>query len=237
MPLFESLVVVHVIVGTVGLLAFWVPIVARKGARPHRRWGRVACYGFIGAGTLAIAMALLSLFGPEVRIPEMTDRDAFNGLLGWMMLFLGLLTIGFADYGIAVVKHKREHARLRAPRYQIVIASVVISALWCAWFGFQIGEATMIMVAAFGLAAMTTQQLFIWRRTVPPRAYIEQHFRALLGMGICAYTAFLSVGLIRLVPELVFNPIVWAGPSVIGVGLILYYTFIERRKKQKVAAA
>jgi hypothetical protein len=48
-------------------------------------------------------------------------------------------------------------------------------------------------------------------------------------MGISAYTAFLSVGLIRMVPEHVFNPAIWAGPSVIGVSLILYFTIKGKR--------
>ena len=43
---------------------------------------------------------------------------------------------------------------------------------------------------------------------------------SLLGMGISAYTAFLSVGLIRMVPDHVFNPVIWAVPSIIGVSLI-----------------
>ena len=76
----------------------------------------------------------------------------------------------------------------------------------------------------------------------PPQAYVGEHFRALIGMGISAYTAFLSVGLIRLVPEEVFNPIVWAGPSVIGVSLIIYFTHqgkqaLKKRKATSVSAA
>jgi MFS family permease len=237
MDLFDALIYVHVTVGTIGLLAFWVPILTRKGARPHRLGGRIACLGFVGAGIMAIAMALVSLFGPEERVPSITDRAAFAGLLGWMMLFLGTLTIAFADYGIAVVRHARERRRLRAARYQAVMLAVIVSGLWCGYFGLRIGQPTMVMVAAFGIAAMTIQQWFVWRTAVPPRAYIGEHFRALLGMGISAYTAFLSVGLIRLIPDHVFNPMIWAGPSVVGVGLIIYFTHQNRQKKRSQANA
>ncbi|MCL9999661.1 MAG: hypothetical protein NBV68_09775, partial [Erythrobacter sp.] len=127
MTLFHALVVLHVATGAVGLTAFWGPIVTRKGAANHRRWGRAACYGFLGAGALAIAMALLSLYGPEYRHPEVTDRALYEGLFGWMMLYLGVLTIGFVDYGLAVVKHSRNRRALRAPRYQAVIAAVITS--------------------------------------------------------------------------------------------------------------
>jgi hypothetical protein len=234
MHLFEALVVAHVIFGATGLVAFWAPIMTRKGSKPHRKWGRIACYGFIGAGALAIAMALLSLYGPEERIPSVTDRELFAGLFGWMMLYLGFLTIGFADYGLATIKHGRKREALREPRYQFVILAVVLSGLWCGYFGFRVGHPLMVLVAAIGMIAMALQQRFIWRKIAPaPTAYIGEHFRALIGMGISAYTAFLSVGLIRLIPEQVFNPLIWAGPSAVGVSLIIYYTHQANQKMRR----
>ena len=230
MALFEALVVLHVITGAVGLTAFWGPIVTKKGAARHRKWGRATCYGFLGAGTLAIIMALLSLYGPEHRHPEITDRALYDGLFGWMMLYLGVLTIGFVDYGLAVVRHSRDRRALRSPRYQAVIAAVVISGAWCGLYGYTVGHPLMMLVAFIGIVAMLIQQLYIWRPNDPPRGtHIGEHFRALIGMGISAYTAFMSVGLIRLVPEHVFNPAIWAGPSVIGVGLILYFTIKAKK--------
>lgn len=230
MALFEALVALHVITGAVGLTAFWGPIVTRKGAANHRKWGKATCYGFLGAGALAIAMALLSLYGPEQRHPEVTDRALFDGLFGWMMLYLGILTIGFVDYGLAVVRHSRDRKALRRLRYQAVIAAVVIAGAYCGFYGFKVGHPLMMLVAFIGIAAMAIQQRYIWRRDDPPRTtYIGEHFRALIGMGISAYTAFLSVGLIRLVPEQVFNPAIWAGPSVIGVSLIIWFTIKGKR--------
>ena len=230
MALFEALVVLHVVTGAVGLTAFWGPIVTRKGAANHRKWGRAACYGFLGAGALAIAMALLSLYGPEHRHPEVTDRALYAGLFGWMMLYLGVLTIGFVDDGLAVVKHSRNRQALRRARYQSVIAAVVVSGAWCGVYGVTVGHPLMVLVAFIGIAAMIIQQVYIWRTINPPRGtHVGEHFRALIGMGISAYTAFLSVGLIRYVPEHVFNPAVWAGPSVIGVSLILYFTVRGKR--------
>jgi hypothetical protein len=245
MALFEALVVAHVVTGAVGLTAFWGPVATKKGAARHRKWGRTACYGFIGAGALAIAMALLSLYGPEYRHPEITDRALFDGLFGWMMLYLGVLTIGFVDYGLAVIRHSRDRRALRSLRYQSVIAAVIVSGAWCGFYGYKVGHPLMMLVAFIGIVAMLIQQRYIWRSDDPPRQtpalkqrsgraneYVGEHFRALIGMGISAYTAFMSVGLIRLVPEHVFNPAIWAGPSVVGVSLILYFTL-----KAKKAAA
>ncbi|MBV7266506.1 hypothetical protein [Erythrobacter ani] len=237
MHLFEVLILIHVIAGATGLIAFWVPIATKKGALIHRKGGRVACYGFAAAGALAIAMALLSLFGPEERIPSVTDRELFAGLFGWMMLYLGILTIGFVDYGLAVVRHAHSRPSLRSPRYQLVMGAVVLSGLWCGYFGMRVGHPLMQLVAVVGIVAMTLQQVFIWRTDVHPRSYVGEHFRALLGMGISAYTAFLSVGLIRWIPDQVFNPLIWAGPSIIGVSLIIYFTIQTRPKPRGKAVS
>ena len=86
---FEILVVFHVLAGTIGLVAFWIPIGTKKGADTHRSGGRWATFGFIGAGALAIAMAIYSLIDTS-RHPEIADRALYEGLFGWMMLYLGM---------------------------------------------------------------------------------------------------------------------------------------------------
>ena len=43
MTLFHALVLLHVATGAVGLTAFWGPIITKKGAQTHRKWGRAAC--------------------------------------------------------------------------------------------------------------------------------------------------------------------------------------------------
>ena len=224
MHLFEAIVVLHVLAGGLGLVSFWFPVAARKGGQAHRKWGRVACRAFMAAGVLAMVMALLSLFGPDQRLPTITDRVLFRGLFGWMMLYLGALTICFAHYGQAVVRHRARREGLRGWRHQAVFAAVIILAVNCGAYGLRTGQPLMALVAAIGLIAVATQLAYVWRRSVPARSHVPEHFRALIGMGISAYTAFLSVGMIRLVPDHVFNPLVWAVPSVVGGGLIVRYT-------------
>ena len=229
MKLFEIIVVLHVLAGATGLICFWIPIAARKGSVAHRKWGRVASLAFMAAGALAVAMALLSLYGPEQRLPMITDRILFRGLFGWMMLYLGILTISFADYGLSVVRHRANRAGLRTARHQLLFAAVIVSALNCGLYGLTTGEPLMALVATIGLVAVTTQLFYIWRPNVTRGAPVAEHFRSLLGMGISAYTAFLSVGLIRLVPDHVFNPVIWAIPSTVGVALILAFTLKARK--------
>jgi hypothetical protein len=173
----EALVVVHIITGTTGLVAFWGPIVTRKGAGKHRQWGRAGVLWLSGgrrAGDCDGAALALRAGGTH---PSITDRELFAGLFGWMMLYLGFLTIGFVDYGLSVVRHARDHTALRSLRYQGVIAAVMISGAWCGYFGWKVGHPLMMIVAGIGLVAMALQQRFIWSAT-PPEACMSANISA-----------------------------------------------------------
>ena len=207
-----------------------MPVAARKGGGNHRKWGRIAARALMAAGGLAIVMALLSLYGHEQRLPVIRDRVLFRGLFGWMMLYLGMLTICFAHYGLAVVKHRGRREDLRGWQHQAVFAATIALAVNCGVYGARTGQPLMMLVAAIGLVAVATQLHYVWRRGVSAGSHVGEHFRALIGMGISAYTAFLSVGMIRLVPDHVFNPLVWAVPSVVGVGLIIRYSMQRRAR-------
>lgn len=234
--LFKFLVLLHVLAGGTGLVAFWVPVAARKGGFNHRRWGTIAARAFMVAGGLAIAMALLSLYGPEQRLPMIKDRVLFRGLFGWMMLYLGILTISFADYGLAVVRHRARRPALRSWRHTAMFAAVIVSATYCGLYGLATGQPLMALVALIGLVATGTQLFYVWRRAERRGTHVAEHFRSLLGMGISAYTAFMAVGLIRLVPDHVFNPVIWAIPSVVGVSLIISFTIRSRQAGATVKA-
>ncbi|MFY7852183.1 MAG: hypothetical protein ACOVQ6_10420, partial [Brevundimonas sp.] len=56
--LFKSLIAVHVVFGTVGLVSFWVPVLSRKGSPAHRLWGRVFANSILAAGLIAILLSL-----------------------------------------------------------------------------------------------------------------------------------------------------------------------------------
>ena len=45
----------------------------------------------------------------------------------------------------------------------------------------------------------------------------------IVGAGISVYTAFLTFGAARLMPQHAFNPYMWATPIVLGISLIIYH--------------
>jgi hypothetical protein len=81
----------------------------------------------------------------------------------------------------------------------------------------------MMMVALLGFGTSITYFRYILASPASSRAYIPEHFKAMVATGIAAYTAFLSVGLIEMFPAHAFNPLIWAIPSVIGMMIIIHY--------------
>ena len=223
MTLFQVLVIGHVITGIIVLISFWVPIATRKGGVNHRRWGNIFAKALFAAAWFAIAMAVLNLTTSSDRHPVLSDRRLFTGLFGWMMLYLGILTIGLGRYGLEAARH---HGRPDATRTRFNIAVqaiVIIAAVQCGWQGFVIGQPLMVGLAALGLGAAITFIIALLRPPTMPGGHVREHLKAMVGAGISAYTAFLSVNLLRIIPDHVFNPAIWAIPSVVGVGLIIVH--------------
>ncbi|MFM9852939.1 MAG: hypothetical protein ACKVOJ_09065 [Sphingomonadaceae bacterium] len=222
MELFTLLVIGHVIAGTTALVSFWMPVFARKGSTTHIRWGRIFVIAIYSAAALACLMGILNLTLTSDRLPTVTDRALFAGLFGWMMIYLSLLSILFVRYGVGVIKNKRNHHANRSIINLIVMGIVAAAALRCGVAGVMLGQPLMVALAGLGSIAIFTFLRASLRPAAAPTAYQAEHLKAMLGAGISAYTAFLSVGLLRIMPEHVFNPIIWSVPSIVGVMLIIH---------------
>lgn len=231
MTLFHALVIGHVVAGTVALTSFWVPVLARKGGPAHRRWGKVFVIALTLAGFAAIGMALLNLTVERSRWPELADRDLFEGLFGWMMLYLGVLSLGLLHHGWQVVR--QGGSRLQSPPVVDVAVqlAVLVAGIQCAAFGTRLGQPLMVVLALLGVIAAITFIAARLRPAADRQARVREHLKAMVAAGISAYTAFLSVGLLRVMPAHVFNPLIWAVPSVVGVTIII----VQLRRYRPVA--
>jgi hypothetical protein len=223
MTLFTLLVIGHIITGLIVLISFWVPIASRKGGANHRRWGHIFTKALYAAAWCAIAMALLNLTTANDRHPTLTDRRLFDGLFGWMMLYLGILTLGLGRYGLEAARHHGRAGAQGTPFNIAVQVIVMIAAINCGWHGIRIGQPLMIALAALGLGAAITFLIALLRPSTRPADHVREHLKAMVGAGISAYTAFLSVGLLQIIPDHVFNPAIWAIPSMVGVALIIVH--------------
>ena len=241
LALFHTLVAGHIVTGSTGALAFWVPILARKGGADHKRWGRVFTFAMLVTGCFAVLMALLTTFAPMATHPHLEGRfepSFIRGIFGWMMLHMGVLTINLAWYGWLCIRNRRNHAANRTRLNLGLQAAVILAALNCAVQGWLIGQPLMMGISVIGIATGVTNLRFLMNPTPAPQAWLREHIKALVGAGISVYTAFLAFGSVRVIPELALHPVTWSIPLVTGISIILYqWRKLAKPPARRTAAA
>jgi hypothetical protein len=223
LQLFQFLVVIHVSTGAVGIVLFWVPVVARKGGARHKAAGRWFNRLMLATAATAILMALLNLYDPAGTHPHIADAEFTRNIFGWMMLYLGVLTVNLCLYGWNAILNRADHARNRDWVSLAMQALLLALSLNTAIRGVLVGQPLMVGISTIGFATVGTNLAFMLRKKPRPVYAVREHVKGLIGTGISVYTAFLAFGAVRFVPELALHPGLWAVPLVVGLGLILWH--------------
>ncbi|MDJ0654115.1 MAG: hypothetical protein QNJ40_08185 [Xanthomonadales bacterium] len=221
---FHLFVAAHIVTGSVGLLGFWVPVASRKGSPVHRLWGKVFVLSMLTTGSIAVCMSSLTIMDPVGTHPSLEfDPALIQGIFGWMMLYLAILTVNLAWYGLMCIRNRRDHLANRGTFNLFLQAILVVTAANCAWRGVQLEQVLMVGISMVGFATAGTNLWFIYKSRPGPTDWLKEHVKGLVGAGISVYTAFFAFGAVRLMPELALNPGLWAVPLVTGIVIILYH--------------
>ncbi|MBO6509921.1 MAG: hypothetical protein JJ979_15830 [Roseibium sp.] len=227
--LFKVFIALHIATGAPGLIGFWVPVFAKKGGERHRWWGRLFAAAMLFTGTVAMLMATLTLLAPMATHPHLVHHEEFSdpvlvrGIFGWMMLYLGLLTVNLAWYGWLCAVNKRDQRKNQTPLNWGLQAALFIASANCALQGVLIAQPMMIGISMVGFATVATNVWFLLKRNPGPVEWLLEHIKAIVGTGISVYTAFFAFGAVRLMPELALAPGLWAIPLATGLALIFYH--------------
>lgn len=234
--LFSAVVLIHVIVGSIGLASFWVPVFARKRKGLHTQAGKIFAYGMMATGATAAFAAMLTIADPLATHPDTSSQyevrlRAVNGL---MLLYLAAITFGSAFGGLRAVRLKGKYGGHRE-RADLAI-NVVGFALAAGVFvvGWKIGSTLMVGLSFIGLVGIPGNiRLLLWKPE-SPREWKYQHMSSMLGAGIAAHTAFLVFGAGRFVDSaLSSNVLVWLAPTIIGVPTTFIWVRYYRRQEKR----
>lgn len=205
--LVDLILMAHVAGGTVGLVSFWIPALARKGGSLHRKAGRVYVRG-MGVVTVTGVPLSLAAFG------------AGNWIGGTFLLYLVVIT-GTALYaGLRALRSKAGPHLFLTPLH-----------LALAWLNLAAGAAVLIvglltqvwLLAGFsliGLLAGIGMLQFIRKPPTDPLYWWYEHFGGMIGTGIAAHVAFLNFGARRMIPGYSLGDwgmLAWFVPVVVGV--------------------
>ena len=234
----------HIATGFVGLAAFWIPALARKGGRLHVGAGRVfaACAYVVALSALgSTSWALLhpsSWAGEPVRLSEIpADQIMFVAILG----FLALLLLGGVETGVRAMRTRHQPDRFASRRLRFLGLAQAAAGLALFVFGlFHVvrggGGLFWIPVA---LGGATAAGYFEDRRSLAnprptPMAWWYTHMGGMVGSGIAFHTAFLVFGGQRLwggaLMQGAWSFLPWILPSVLGFPALHVWTRYYKRK-------
>jgi hypothetical protein len=246
----------HIGAGFLGLAAFWLPLLARKGGRVHVVCGRVfvACAAIVLGTALAVCgWALLDPFGPlsPGDRPPAEQAAAFARRVRLIAAFLGALAVYTAVplvLAVRVVRTRRDPGRLAGPGTRLLLWSEVgvslavvgyAAAYWAQDPGATLA-ALVLGAGVGGLGAAWWDLRFLGAPRPAPMAWWYKHMEFMLRTGIAFHTAFAVFGLKPWLGVLGSGPwalVPWVLPSVVGVPAVWLWVGHYRRRFGELSPA
>lgn len=229
----------HVVPGFVGLAAFWVPVVAKKGDRMHVAFGRVFAVCTLLVAASALISSVWMLLDP-VSFSGEADRSSILRFVGVLLGSLGYLTLVTLVLSVWPVWTRRTPERLAAGWVQAMLVGLYLIGIAVLIEGilryFDHRTATGLILQFLGvgqlLAARKAQRKLT--RPDPPRMHWWYlHMEYMLATGIAFHTAFAVFGLSRLAGSVLTGPwqlVPWIAPSALGVPATTLWIRAYRRK-------
>ena len=164
---FEGFLFVHIACGAVGLLLFWIPTLGKKGSQTHRTVGHWYARLMLVTASMAFCMSITTLLDPMTTHPKQVALDwpqwRVEGIFGWMMLGLAILTVNLAWYGLSCIHHRENHRGHREWRNLGLQLLLVLASVICLVESRRIGEPLMLGMPAIGIATVATNLWFIFK--------------------------------------------------------------------------
>ena len=232
---------VHVVFGFAGLAAFWVPVVTRKGAATHVRFGRI----FVWSAYIVLAGAAFALASRWVDLQSRGIGPEDNpGLYAFMVFlaYLTLVTFVTVRHGMAVLQHKRDPAAIRTKLNVLLAVASILASLGIVAYALIVSPPNLVILLALspiGIGVGTGNLRYMNKPPESPRAWMYEHLGAMIGAGIAFHTAFAVFGAsqlfdIGLSGWLAVIP--WVAPAAIGIPATIIWTRHYRRKFGELGA-
>ena len=224
---YSFLLYLHILVGSVSLITFWLPVIAKKGSAFHIKAGKWFEYGMLTVAGTGIIITLMVLIDPlAVKDPQMalssyqvavvSDRSR---LFAWFLLMLSLLVLNTTRHSILVLKCKNDRQPLRKLPHLLPIIMMALISPYVAYLGITSQFVLLQIFAALCLVNSYRLLSYIFKKELKAREWLIEHLTNIIGAGIGAYTAFFAFGGRRLLEGFIaeqWQIMFWVLPGVIG---------------------
>ncbi|HDZ10067.1 hypothetical protein [Pseudohongiella sp.] len=230
--LHQSALYLHIVVGVIALIMFWIPVVSKKGARNHKRFGRIFAIVMYTVGWSGVLMASFDLWRPLVTHPvaQSTTAEAQTAISAGIrasatfLLSLSILVLATTRHGWLVIRHKDDRRALRRPAHVALCLALLGAGLTLLVIGGSSGNILMLIFGALETwLAIGFLRYSFKAELAHPREWWVEHLGSLIGSGIGVYTAFFVFGAARLLQPLLesgsfagLGVVFWVAPGAIG---------------------
>lgn len=231
LTLHQGLFYLHLIAGCMALLLFWVPIFSKKGSLNHRRFGyyySCCMYMVVVPMMLSSMMVLIApvffkgqhLAATELHADFMLRVRLFYGFL----FYLGWLVYCGLQASSLMLKHKQNRQALCTPGYLGSQLLLGVGGVVLLLVGLYFQQVLHMVFGVVGLLSAVQALRYPLRKQVKAKQWLIEHFGAMIGTGIAAYTAVLTFGGRRLLNLGDWNIALWFLPGVVGAIGITWLT-------------
>lgn len=222
---YQILLKLHIGIGVIALVSFWVTAVLRKGTSRHRRVGAVYLLAMLGILATAVPMAVFAF-------------TRYNVPMGIFLLYLALVTGTAAWLAFRAVRRRDAFESYVALPYHPV-----------AWLNLAAGAAVLVLgiierdlvlqgMSLIGLS-LGYRMVRVARHHDPADRnwWLQRHYTGIIGSGAAAHIAFLNLGLRHLVPPDWFAPVAYVGWFAPVLGSTAAVIYLNRRFRRPVRSA
>ena len=227
-----ALLYIHIFFGAIALMVFWLPIIARKGSKVHINAGKVFYYIMLFVAGSGIVMSLIGMADPvgiyvnskQISMAQIEKMMVWRIPFTYFLLLLSMLTWVTVRHAIGALRAKANRDMLRSWTYQGPVFLMFPVAVFVGWQGISIGMPLLIIFAVVSLITASNISVYVYKKDVAPRAWIIEHFSAMVGAGIAVYTAFFAAGGRKVLSEWLpgeWQIVSWLAAPVIGLTVLM----------------
>jgi uncharacterized membrane protein len=222
--LHSLLFIAHIVLGSMALILFWIPMTTKKGGLDHKKFGRYYGYVMYAVALSGALMALMVIYDPIAIKGQMmsaqTDPAQFQyGIrIFWgFLLYLSLLTYVSVRQGFAVLEARNQIQALRKVTHTLPTILLAIGGVGIFSLGVLHDRILHMVFGILGVVIGISMLRYCLKREVAANEWVMEHLGAMIGSAIGAYTAFIAFGGRQIFENLgQYQLIFWVAPGIIG---------------------
>jgi uncharacterized membrane protein len=236
----------HVIIGSLALITFWLPLFTKKGSKNHKQFGKVFVYSMYVVAISGVIMTMLVLIDPiAVRFPDkvltteqIKNISYQNRVFSSFLFMLSILVFCSTRHAVTVLKVKADRNVLKTTSYLLPIVFLGFMGALMFWFGLK--EDILLFNIFGGISFFVSLGMvrYIFKAVLKQREWLIEHLGSIFGAGIGVYTAFFAFGGSKIFSAFLagnLQVVPWVVPSIIGLAASAYYSN-KYRKQYRVEA-